>query len=177
MEILPQSRTTTKTGGCQEDGLVGNGAYRQAKAAFGHWEPTQQKRQPTVFRSCPQPCSGPHTPCTTPPLYPASRAPQPEHCSPPGAARSPRRAQVADQPSLARAVAGGRGSGRGGGRAEAEPHGRPVGLSGWGCARLSAAWLTAPPPAPKAADWAVPFFCLSVVCFATGGFPRDFPVT
>lgn len=112
-----------------------------------------------------------------PPLYPASRAPQPEHCSPPGAARSPRRAQVADQPSLARAVAGGRGSGRGGGRAEAEPHGRPVGLSGWGCARLSAAWLTAPPPAPKAADWAVPFFCLSVVCFATGGFPRDFPVT
>lgn len=45
-----------------------------------------------------------------------------------------------------------------------------------GCARLSAAArLTAPPPALKAADWAVPFFCLSVVCFASHrGFPKVF---
>lgn len=72
------------------------------------------------------------------PPHPASRAPR---SSPLGAARSPRRAQVACRPSLARsaaaaaaaaAAAGGRGPGGGGGRAEAEPHGRPIGLAGWG---------------------------------------------
>lgn len=106
--------------------------------------------------------------------HPANRAPR----SPLGAARSPRRAQVAG-PAVTGACRsrGSRsgswwGSGRGG--APWTPD-----RAHWlgGCARLPAARLTAPPPAPKAADWAVPFFCLSVVCLSHRGFPRDFPVT